>query len=539
MDPTDPAYTTVRQTREPPLTELAAVRDHANAVGRVVSWDRVGVLMDEGPQATIVVLLAGANVVAAARFCLNAAESVDALRAYAMSPAAANGPFPTELRSWQGHTLARADASDLQRLTTVWQESAGQRREIDSEAWQTVYNDLERETKRKGRGKDISAKTRNQVLLDSHGRCMFAGCAVDLTIDPVTGASGNFGTLAHNVASSEGGARGVRYLSHAASDDPSNILLLCEMHHRLVDTVAAADFPAATLSAMRRRFTEDATAALDTLALKPIPAFGVAWPIHQQRIALPTSSEVQRALKPIHARLDGRLRRLSDNEAILDSLPEDLKWEAMAQAVESDSESILQQAATERYRAALFAIGLMPALIALGAKLGNKCDITPMLRYRETGLWYWPSNEPTGEFYSLQGLEELPRKAPDVCLVLGLTAIPPALRKTAETLGLNTVSIIATEARMGNGALAHPEDGASLRQRTQELLHQLRDAHGVRRVHVLPCVSNAASVFFGQAFDSYHPELLLYDFASDGNTMKPALKVANEGNACRVTSAGT
>ena len=41
---------------------------------------------------------------------------------------------------------------------------------------------------------------------------MFEGCGADLTEDPVTRVRGNFVTLMHNVAASEGGTRGALYL---------------------------------------------------------------------------------------------------------------------------------------------------------------------------------------------------------------------------------------------------------------------------------------------------------------------------------------
>ena len=102
----DPRKTTVAQTHEPPMTGLDAVKDHATAVRVLVSWDRVGVLMDEGPQAIVTVFLDGDAVVSASRFCLSAAESVDALRVYDEGSAA-----PMELRCWQGRAMtARPDA---------------------------------------------------------------------------------------------------------------------------------------------------------------------------------------------------------------------------------------------------------------------------------------------------------------------------------------------------------------------------------------------------------------------------------------------
>ena len=85
---------------------------------------------------------------------------------------------------------------------------------------------------------------------------------------------------------------------------------------------------------MRRRFCEAATKLLDALTLVPTPAFCVAWPVHRQRIALPSSQQVARALKPIGARLDGGLRTVNDNEAALRSLEGAALWDAMGAAVE-------------------------------------------------------------------------------------------------------------------------------------------------------------------------------------------------------------
>ena len=114
----------------------------------------------------------------------------------------------------------------------------------------------------------------------------------------------------------------------------------------------------------------------------------------------------------------------------------------MGATVEQTAADILLQAHGEGYRAALFAMGLMPALIALGAKLGNKCDITPMLRYRENGLWYWPMTEPQGEFYTIDGLDQLSGED-EVCLLIGLTAVPETMLSTADSLGIRVVSVVA------------------------------------------------------------------------------------------------
>lgn len=427
--------------------------------------------------------------------------------------------------------MAQEQVQDLAALTDIWRNAAGQGLEQTEADWRAFFEELVEDTHTKGRGPAVSAATRNQVLLDAHGRCMFEGCGADLTIDPVTGERGNFATLAHNVASSAAGTRGVLYLSDRLSDEASNILLLCVNHHRLVDTVAKADYPAHKLTAMREQFCRNAAVALDGLALTPIPGYCVAWPVHSQVISVPSSVEVGRALRPIGARLDGQLRTVGVNDEVLRSTDVATQWRTMPTAVATTADRILMQSHGDGYRAALFAIGLMPALIALGAKLGNKTGIIPMLRYRENGLWYWPVDDPRGEFYTVDGLDRLSGREAEVCLLLALTAAPSAMYQTAESLSMPVVSVVARPGYLGNGALGHPDDGSAFRQRMQELLHGLCDGHGVERVHVLPCASNAASVYFGQAFDNYHPALTVYDFADVGMPMVPRLHIRNSDGA--------
>ena len=524
---------TVLQTRLVPMVSLDEVRDHAEAVRRLLEWEAVGVLFDEGPGAIVVVLLEDTKVVGALRFCLSSAESVKAIQAYSRDSDL------TEMRCWQGHTMSNKQLVDIDKLTAIWQESSDQASSLDTQEVADFFHRIEIGTRQRGRGADMTENTRTQVWFDAHGRCMFEGCGTNLTVDPVTGQRGNFAYLAHNVASSEGGARGVLYLSDRLSNSPDNILLLCDTHHRIIDTVAKADYPAARLSEMRQRFCRDVERLLDGLSRPPIPAFCVAWPVHQQTISVPSELQIAQALTPIGVRLDGQPNVLSDNETVLRSAEADTDnfWELMRSTVEHVAEQILRQSHVKAYRAALFAMGLMPSLIALGSKLGNKCEITPILRSRKHGLWYWPANQPRGEFFGIEGLEDLSNSEHEVCLKLALTASPEIMDATAETLGYRVVSVVANKDVIGNEALGHPDDGNFFRQRMQKLLHELKDSYGVERIHLLPCASNAACVFFGQAFDSHHPELMIYDFDHSDSAKRPMvarLRVRNIGNRCSI-----
>ena len=83
------------------------------------------------------------------------------------------------------------------------------------------------------------------------------------------------------------------------------------------------------------------------------------------------------------------------------------------------------------------------------------------------------------------------------------------------------------------GAIGHPGEGVQLRKLVHSLLHDLQD-RGVTRVHLLPCASNAACIFFGQAFDNHHPDLLIYDF--EAHTMTPSLMIPRDANTCHISA---
>jgi len=519
---------TLVQSKEPPLESLAAVADHAHALRRLADWDRVGILCDDEPSAVLLVAIQTDCVVGVSRFCLGVDESVSAVLEYCTNV----GDGTVDYRVCQGESLSLTRIQSLTELTAVWQLTRDQSVRLNVDELGDLFRRLEDGTKEKGRGKAVSKPVSRQVCFDAHGRCMFEGCGDDLSLDPVTGIRGNFETLAHNVASAETGTRGVLYLSGKLSNDPSNILLLCDRHHRVVDTIAKADYPAHRLSEMRRRHCQAATDMLDGLSKLPIPGYCVAWPVHQQYIAVPNALQISQALAPIGARLDGQLHVVTDNDETLRTAESDALWSLMPGQIDSTADRILMQVRVHQYRGALFALGLMPSLIALGAKLGNKCEITPMLRHRESELWYWPSAEPQNDFYEVTGVDTLGTDEKAIALVFALTAEPSATGITSSSLDLPVVKVRAIS--MGNGSLAHPADGVAFRQKMQELLHRLRDQHGVQQVHLLPCASNAACVFFGQAYDNYHPEVIIYDFAGADEPMVPRIRISNHENQCVV-----
>ncbi len=103
-----------------------------------------------------------------------------------------------------------------------------------------------------GRGPAITPRTAQKVWADAGGRCMFTGCAEDLSNIPLYSQPARVGYLAHIVASDPLGPRGCQQRSHSLSDNPDNIMLMCDAHHRLIDSFAPDVYDEPTLVAMRQ-----------------------------------------------------------------------------------------------------------------------------------------------------------------------------------------------------------------------------------------------------------------------------------------------
>ena len=89
----------------------------------------------------------------------------------------------------------------------------------------------------------VSYKTRCIVWAKAAGRCQFPGCN-DILIGDLRAGNDtlNAAYIAHIVAEKPGGPRGDLIRSPLLADDPANLLLLCDVHHRLIDHEELANY---------------------------------------------------------------------------------------------------------------------------------------------------------------------------------------------------------------------------------------------------------------------------------------------------------
>lgn len=390
-----------------------------------------------------------------------------------------------------------------------------------------LFAEAEKGKKKKvGRGDGFTVKTARKVFDDSSMRCMFEGCAARLDQNNLTGDDAYFGYLAHIVASSEQGPRGEVGLSAKLSNEPSNVMLLCDTCHRLIDRVACADFPASRLNAMRKRFVEDKNALLDLLAHRPVDTYTLIWPVNGQVISPPSLKEINGCLAVSGFRSNGNPQIVEDsnNSSFRDDKSVDF-WQTMPRSLRAACQRIEQSSQSSGHTFGLFAMGPMATLVGLGALIGNKNNAIPMLRFRDSEQWTWPRETPLPPNLKVQIPDKMPGDAAVVSVCL--TSSPPSFEIVSKEIcqKLSCSKVTVSVESPSNGCLGNPNELKTFQSKMNSLLHKLACEHGIKEVHLLVCASNAACISFGRSVEQYHPRVIVYDFDGDG-VLQPRLEIS-------------
>lgn len=513
------------QTNQAPLSSNEEVNLYKTLLDKSgINYNDIGILLDEPTHNIILILFSDGVIVDLFRMNVEAEDFSNNVFSFTSSD-------QVEIRVLQGEYITAKQLISIEKIQEIWDKAKKQHSNVNKNELKDYILRIWNGVKIAGRSHKLSKDTQHIVKETSHGRCMYRGCGLKLTLDETTGIEGNYGYFAHNVASSEQAARGLIGISEELSNDPNNILHLCDKHHRLIDKIAAAAHPAHLLTKMREEFIELSEKLLDGLTYQPCLTFLILFPVRGNFVEKPTSWQIASSLSIKQLRQSERLSELISNETSHMDETNDFYWPLMKQAIQRISDSLSSQCAQNQKSVALFAFGSMPTLIALGAMIGNKKGYIPILRDRSSGQWGWGRSLEEKDFFVINNIEQLNDDEGEIIISFALTAQPEAfkqvLQETNKTKNIKHIEVIAKE--FSNDCISHPDVGNYFSHQLQQLFHKIRDKNKVKKIHILPCMSNAASVYLGMAIDRYHPDILLYEYAdtADGlKTMIPVLSIS-------------
>lgn len=328
----------------------------------------------------------------------------------------------------------------------------------------------------------------------SAGRCQYEGCNEPLWLDTITQAEFNAAYIAHIVADSPDGPRGDVALSCQLEADLTNLMLMCDKHHRLIDKEDIAGHPAERLRGMKtaheRRIEIVSGIAADKNS--HVLFYGANIGANNSPLSFP---EAKRAMVP--ERYPSDLHPLS--LGLKNSSFEDRSgkyWTIEAEHLGNMVTQLVRPRlkAGEIAHLSIFAIAPQPLLILLGSLLSDIPAAEVYQRHREPPSWEWEDG-PDNFLFDVVEPEEV--AGPPV-VIFSLSASVTDER-VFTTMGKEVTIWHVTISIPHNDFLKSRQQARSFRQQMRGMMDRIKFRHGEKEiVHVFPAMPVCLAVEFGR-----------------------------------------
>jgi len=325
------------------------------------------------------------------------------------------------------------------------------------------------------------------------GRCQYEGCNDALWSDSLTQAEFNSAYIAHIIADKPAGPRGDAILSEQLKSDLSNLMLLCDVHHRLIDIADLDGHPADLLRSMKERHEQriELVTALGPEKRSYVVLYGANIGLHNTHL---TMSKAAQALLPERYPAEARPITLGViNSAMTDR--DGAYWLGESAQLRSlVSQQVKPRLAQgEVHHLSLFGLAPQPLLMLLGYLLSDIPSAEAYQLHREPADWRW---QPDPAEFEYEVVSPSHTTGPPA-LVFSLSATINDDRVNSSVPGAS-IWKLATPAP-NNDFLKGRGQARLFRERIRQLLDQIKATHGEQAtLHVFPAMPVALAVDFGR-----------------------------------------
>lgn len=325
------------------------------------------------------------------------------------------------------------------------------------------------------------------------GRCQYEGCNIPLWRDEVTKVAFNTSYIAHIIADEPGGPRGDPTLSLQLANHISNLMLLCDQHHRMIDKEDVSGHPIDRLIEMKRKHEEriEILTGIQPDKASHIVLFGANVGTHSPLLNYQAASA---AMYPEWYPASDKPTLLSlVNSFEKDSSPN--YWPMQLQHLQSQVDGALRPLirSNDVRHLSVFALAPQPLLIRLGVLLNDILPMNVYQKHREPDTWRWQEG---GDItYSIR---ETRRNPTIVALNFSLSATVTNDR-IEKVLGQDCTIYTFTHEHPNNDFLKTRQHLGSFRMQTRRLFDKIKAEHGHDTVlHVFPAMPVAAAFELGR-----------------------------------------
>jgi hypothetical protein len=343
---------------------------------------------------------------------------------------------------------------------------------------------------------NIPEKVKIRLWGKAAGRCQYEGCNKPLWLDSLTKAEFNVAYIAHIRADKPDGPRGDLELSEKLKDDISNLMLMCDEHHRLIDIEDVGGHPVERLREMKRKH-EDRINLLTSLTedkRSHVILYGAN--IGQHHANLTWEKAFQAMLPHWYPAEKPAIELSLKNSPFQDH--EDRYWDMERESLRRQfGERVRPRLATGTIaHFSVFAFAPQPLLVELGRLLSDIPAAEVYQLHREPPNWVWLEHPGGFDFM----LKEPATHNEIVALNLSLSATIDNSRITGvlgNDISLWTLSLETPH----NDFLKSREQLQSFRQTFRQLLNRIKTKHGQNSLlHLFPAIPVSVAVEIGRVW---------------------------------------
>lgn len=342
----------------------------------------------------------------------------------------------------------------------------------------------------------IPPDVRYRIWGKAAGRCQYRGCNKPLWIDELTKAEFNSAYLAHIIADKPKGPRGDVKLSTLLNKDISNIMLLCDVHHRLVDIKDVGGHPVELLKEMKKEHEDriELITEMDMDRETHVVLFGTnigdhTSPLNKNSVypALKIEKRYPAKADPIALNLDNSL--FKDNDEFF--------WQMETKNLQSQFKEKIEPLLSKKVNHfSLFAIAPQPLLIELGKLFSDIPVVETFQRQREPEpSWEWSESKETS--YVVKEPEVIKDK---VALIISLSATITEDR-IVSVMGEDVSIWTLTINNPDNDFLKSKQQLSEFRKIFRKLLNDIKYHHGQNNeIHIFPTAPVAINIEIGRVW---------------------------------------
>ena len=343
---------------------------------------------------------------------------------------------------------------------------------------------------------NIPEKVKIRLWGKAAGRCQYEGCNKPLWLDTITKAEFNVAYIAHIIADNENGPRGDPTLSKELASDISNLMLLCDPHHRLIDIEDVKGHSVQRLRTMKEKHERriEIVSGIQDNKQSHVLLYGANIGDHTSPVSY---SMAAYAMLPEWYPAETIPLSLGMKNSSYQEMEPDF-WKIERNHLISMYNNIVRPrlAQGDIEHLSVFAVAPQPLLMLLGFLISELINVNVFQLQHETKRdWKWQSEIPPQFEYIVHKSDTINR-IPVVILAL---SAPIATERITTVLGEDVTIWYVTISEPHNDFLKSPVQLSDFRKIMRRILDQIKHTHDEQEmIHVFPAMPVALAVELGR-----------------------------------------